>query len=40
MVTAIIGVIILPVQWERVTKHMVFLIVPELQQSIYFGIDF
>lgn len=38
--TAVIGVISLPVLWDGVTKEIEFLIVPELQQQFYFGIDF
>lgn len=38
--TSVTGMITLPVEWEGETRDMDFLIVPELNQQMYFGVDF
>jgi len=38
--TQVTGAITLPVEWERETKDLEFLIVPGLTQRFYFGINF
>lgn len=38
--TAVTGTITLPVEWEGKVRDMQFLIVPDLHQQMYFGIDF
>jgi len=38
--TQVTGAITLPVEWEKETKDLEFLIVPGLAQRFYFGINF
>lgn len=38
--TAVTGVITLPVLWDDTVRDLEFLIVPDLQQEVYLGVDF
>lgn len=36
----VFGIITLPVKWNGITKDLEFLIIPDLEQEIYLGVDF